>query len=208
MVDNELQLMLKSIIGSKIAFNKFYRKGFYSYPKEDSFIGEVAIVNEKALASFLQDTTSKSNIVATVNFKDSGTSIYRVNGENSSFQQFGEDINNSNGFHTFKAYTPNRKRILEDISSIKTHCTEKKNSFQSKKTITQLLDRFNSQKKKLSRKEVYSLLNSTIDQLNKSINLDKKDSKREVSPKIYTESKIPNEDNINIDSINIDDNIR
>lgn len=32
-VDIESQLMLKSIIGNRIAFNKFYRKGFYSYNK-------------------------------------------------------------------------------------------------------------------------------------------------------------------------------
>lgn len=210
MLDKELHSMLKSIIKNKLAFNKLYRDGVYSYSKDDSFVGEVAIINEKALVSFLQDATNELDTVATVDFKDSGTSIYRVNGDNSSFEQYGQDLNNSNGFHTFKAYTPNRDRIIEDISSIKTHCKEKKQAVQTEGKISRLIGSFNLQQKRLSRKEIRELLINTLDKLEKSINKDSKSSRKDISPKVDSVSERPSSNSKTVNSEHSDstDNIR
>lgn len=207
MLDKELHSMLKSIIKNRLAFNKLYRDGVYSYSKDDSFIGEVAIINEKALVSFLQDATNELDTVATVDFKDSGTSIYRVNGENSSFKQYGQDLNNSNGFHTFKAYTPSRDRIIEDIFSIKAHCKEKKQTVQTEGKISRLIGNFNIQQKRLSRKEIRELLINTLDKLEKSINKDSKSSRKDISPKVDTVAENPSS-NIKMEHSDSTDNIR
>lgn len=80
MLKNEINLTLSSLMKNKKAFKKFYKTGYFSYSKDKPFDEAVAIVNDKAIVSFLQDVDYDSKVIATAAFQDNTTIIIQLNG--------------------------------------------------------------------------------------------------------------------------------
>ena len=95
MLQNEIQLMLQAIVEDKKNLKKFYKKGYFSYLNKEDYKGIVAIVNEKAVISFLE-AQQELKIMATIKFNNGGTYIYKLFGNNYSFSEFGKDSHTKN----------------------------------------------------------------------------------------------------------------
>lgn len=179
MVQDEIKTMLTVLMENKKAFKKFYKTGHFSYDKDELFKGEVAIINDKAVISFLQDMNDETKIVATANFQDSGTFILKLFGEN--FSQYKSNLRNA---YTSRMHKAKRDEIIDDIASIRKHCAEaeeKSKSMQNQSIRSKFDEILKHSDDKISKKAVLLLLEDTINKLNKTRNLDERNK---ISPKI------------------------
>ena len=179
MVQDEIKTMLTLLMENKKAFKKFYKTGHFSYDKDELFKGEVAIINDKAVISFLQDMNDETKIVATANFQDSGTFILKLFGEN--FSQHKSNLRNA---YTSRMHKAKRDEIIDDIDSIRKRCAEaeeKSKSMQNQSIRSKFAEILKHSDDKISKKAVLLLLEDTINKLNKTRNLDERNK---ISPKI------------------------
>lgn len=179
MVQDEIKTMLTLLMENKKAFKKFYKTGHFSYDKDELFKGEVAIINDKAVISFLQDMNDETKIVATANFQNSGTFILKLFGEN--FSQYKSNLRNA---YTSRMHKAKRDEIIDDIASIRKHCAEaeeKSKSMQNQSIRSKFAEILKHSDDKISKKAVLLLLEDTINKLNKTRNLDERNK---ISPKI------------------------
>lgn len=179
MIQDEIKAMLTLLVEDKKTFKRFYKTGYFLYNKDESFKGEVAIINDKAVISFLQDANDETKVVATANFQNSGTFILKLFGKN--FSQYKSKIRNT---YTSRIHKANRNEIIDDIDSIRKHCaeTEEKSKSMKNQSIRSKLDKIlKPSDDMLSKEEVLLLLEDTINELNKTRNLDERDK---ISPKV------------------------
>lgn len=169
MVQEQAKLMLKILREDKKAFRNFYRKGYFSYLTDENYKGKVAILN-KNIISFLEDAKDKSKVVATVNFQDSGTFIYKLFGENYSFNQFGQDPTILTDIH--RIHIRKKNEVIKDIDTIRRNCMEieeKALAIESKHSISSKVTTVLTNK--ISSKDAFSLLQDTINKLDQSRHL-------------------------------------
>ena len=187
MLKDEINLMLSSLMNNKKAFRKFYKTGYFSYSKDKPFDGAIAIVNDKAIVSFLQDVDDDSKVIATTTFQDNTTIVIQLNGEEFSRIQFGK---------LPCRLSSSLDSVISDISSVRRHCAKAEERLTSSnpnliKSIfsknTPSLDR------KLSKEDVRFMLQTTLDKLHETRNLN---NRNEVSPKVQTSSHVPTTSNI------------
>lgn len=179
MVQDEIKTMLTLLMENKKAFKKFYKTGHFSYDKDELFQGEVAIINNKAVISFLQDMNDETKVVASANSQNSGTFILKLFGEN--FSQYKSNMRNA---YTSRIHKANRDEIIDDIASIRKHCAEteeKSKSIQNQSIRSKLNEILKPSDDKISKEEVLFLLEDTINKLNKTRNLDERNK---ISPKV------------------------
>ena len=183
MVQDEIKEMLTLLMENKKAFKKFYKTGHFSFDKGELFKGEVAIINDKAIISFLQDANDETKVVATANFQDNSTFILKLFGEN--FSQYKSNMRN---VYTSRMHKANRDEIIDDIASIRKHCAEaeeKAKSIQSQsirsKVVEILKHSDDNSDYKISKQEILLLLEDTINKLNKTRNLDERNK---ISPRV------------------------
>lgn len=187
MLKDEINLMLSSLMNNKKVFRKFYKTGYFSYSKDKTFDGAIAIVNDKAIVSFLQDVDDDSKVIATTTFQDNTTIVIQLNGEEFSRIQFGK---------LPCRLSSSLDSVISDISSVRRHCAKAEErltssnpnlikSIFSKNTLS--LDR------KLSKEDVRFMLQTTLDKLHETRNLN---NRNEVSPKVQTSSHVPTTSNI------------
>ena len=69
-------------------FKNFYNSGYYSYSKDKSFKGSIAIINNKAIVSFIEDINDENKVIATASFLDNTTIIVQLNGKDFLRTQF------------------------------------------------------------------------------------------------------------------------
>lgn len=166
MVQEQAKSMLSMLIKDKKAFKKFYKRGYFSYTSEEGYKGEVAIVNN-AIISFLEDAHDESKVVATANFQNSGTFIYKLFGEYYSFSRFGQDPTNG-----ARAYICEKDAIAQDIDTIRKHCAEVKSKALAIQKVSSTVEKFSSilvqSDNKISSQEALSLLQGTADRLSQS----------------------------------------
>ena len=175
MLKNEINSMLSSLMNSKKAFKKFYKTGYFPYPEDKPFEGAVAIVNDTAIVSFLQDINDDSKVIATATFQDNTTIIIQLNGEYFSRTRFGKlPIRLSS----------NLESVINDISSVRRHCAEAEERLTSSNPnfIKSIFSKNTpSSDRKLSKENVRFLLQTTLDKLQETRNLN---NRNEVSPKV------------------------
>lgn len=174
MLQEEIKLMLLSLIENKRKFREFYRKGYFEYLDNKDYKGSIAIVNNKAVISLLEDINDETKAVATVNFKDSGILIYKLLGQNYSFSQFGQDpFRVTSEIYNLRVHTKNKNEVIEDIETIRRHCIEaKENATSITGKIKQNLSKTNN---RISDKGTLILLQDTIAKLSQSRHLNEKD---------------------------------
>ncbi len=178
MLKDEINLMLSSLINNKKAFKKFYRTGYFSYSKDKLFKGAVAIVNDKAIMSFLQDVDDDSKVIATATFQDNNTTIIiQLNGEDFSRIQFG---------NLPCKLSSNLKSVINDISSVCRHCDEAKRKLicSNQNFIKSIFSKISqSSYRNLSKQDIRILMETTLDKLHETRNLH---NRNEISPKVET----------------------
>lgn len=169
MIQEQAKLMLSNLTGDKKAFKSFYRKGYFSYYSDKDYKGKVAIVN-KAIISLFEDANDELRVVATVNFQDSGTFIYKLFGNDYSFIQFGQDptiLPNT-------ARVPLRKKeeVIQDIATIRKHCAEAEEKASAIQNVSSIVAKFSSilvkSDNKISSQDALLLLQDTLDRLSQS----------------------------------------
>lgn len=212
MLQNEIKLMLKSLINNKKDFKKFYKTGHFSYSQNDSFKGEVAIINNsRSVISYLQDANDEFKVVATADFKDGGTLILKLFDKNHSHYESGKNSYPSHidGFHRLKMRKLSRDDLIRDISSIQRHCAEAKENVTSVKhhsIINRITSTLEASDEKLSKQEVLLLLENSLNHLDKARHIDELD---EVCPKVNVSPISPDNSDISIGGISsVKDNIR
>jgi hypothetical protein len=168
MIQEQAKLMLSTLCKDKKAFKNFYKKGYFSYSKDKNYKGEVAIVN-KAIISFLEDAKDESKAVATVNFQDSGTFIYKLFGENYSFNQFGQDSTILT--NTARVHLRKKEEVIQDIAIIRRHCTEAEEKAYAIKKSASIVAKLVQSDKKISSQDALILLQDTLNRLNQSRHL-------------------------------------
>lgn len=175
MLKDEINLMLLSLINNKRALKKFYKTGFFSYPKHNPFKGAVAIVNNKAIVSFLQNVDNENEVIATASFQDNTTFVFQLKGDNFSRTQFG------NLPHRCSS---NRESVISDISSIRKYCAETEERLISSNPhfINRIFSKVSHPtREELSKEDVKFLLENTLNKLHKSQNLN---SRNKAFPKV------------------------
>lgn len=179
MLQTEMRFMLEKLIKDKKSFRKLYRAGCISYSKDKPFTGEVVIVDDRAVIAYLQDSNDENKVIATVNFQENGLQIYKLLGDNWSHHQFGwkeDDAYTYGGVYSAKLHNYDRDKVAREIETIRKFCTETP----KRESVIKSLG-----KKKLSKKQVSSLLLDTLDKLSRTRELDEK---TEVCPKVKVPS--------------------
>ena len=179
MLQTEMRFMLEKLIKDKKSFRKLYKSGCIYYSKDKHFTGEVVIVDDRAVIAYLQDSNDENRVIATVNFKENGVQIFKLLGDNWSHHQFGwkdNDAHTYGGFYTAKVHNYDKDRVRREIEIIRKFCGETPKKGNIIKSLS---------KKKLSKKQVSSLLLDTLDKLSRTRELDEKS---EVCPKVKVPS--------------------
>ena len=184
MLQGEIHSMLKFISNDKKALDYLYKKRCFEYKKEDSLYGEVAIVNNKALVSFIRDVNNEQKLIATAKFKDGGTVIFKLLGDNFSQHEIGFK-NLRGGFYARKL---SKEEVIKEIETICKYCEEVKRGLPTSKS-----NFFNMFSKRLSKRDVANLLEETIQKLECSRFLEETES---ICPKV----NIPTDINCNFSS--------
>lgn len=175
MLKSETNLMLSSLIQSKKDLRKFYKTGYCEYSGDKKFKGSLAVVNDKAIVSFLQDIDDDSKVIATVAFQDNTTIIIQLDGEDFSRTQFGQ-LN-------YK-YSSNRESIISDLSLLRRYCAEAEEKVKSSNPhfIRNIFFKLSkASERRLSRQDVKILMENMLDKLNKSRNIN---NRNRISPKV------------------------
>lgn len=175
MLQTEMKLMLEKLIKDKKSFKELYKTGSFSYSKDKPFKGEVVVVGDRALIAYLQDLNDENRAIATADFQENGTLIFKLLGDNWSQHQFDwedKDTYTYGGNYSAIVHNYDRDKVAREIETIRKHCAETP----KKESILQSLG-----KKKLTKKQVYSLLLETLDKLNRTKELSEK---KEVCPKV------------------------
>lgn len=171
-IQSGLENMLKEICNDKKTLKKLVKQGYLTYNTDPEFSGSIAIINDKAVLTYLQDTNDESRAIATTNFIDNGILIFkldkgqcdetRVGWKNKGFGEFG-------GFYATQIYQFNRESVTSQIHSAHRHCIEAKEKAElesSKSTISRLIEGLKSKKdKSLSEKEILLLVRETLEAL-------------------------------------------
>lgn len=182
MLQDEIKLMLLSVIEDRKKLSKLYKEGYFKYYDNKDYKGSIAVVNNKAVISFLEDINNESKMVATANFKNSGTLIYKLFDKNYSFSRIGKDpfISNYGGR---QIHMRDKNQIIEDISSIRKYCAEAEERSTAIQKESYILNKFNRiqnySNSEISKEEVLSLLEDTVDKLDKTRYLAEKESELE-----------------------------
>lgn len=185
MLLQENQLMLKELKTNKQALRKFCKTGTFSYSDPNgSFLGEAAIINDTTLISFVQDSADASKISATEAFKNGYTLVFNQSGEDFSRFRFGKPPYNGElgGFASSKVYLVSLDSLKSDIATIMQCCQQAKESYPLTSAFNKLFAG-----NKMSIQDVDSLLNQTIDNLNKVI---AKQRRQNISPS-FDPNKVP-----------------
>ena len=178
MLKDEINLMLLSLMKNEKKFKNFYTSGYFPYSKDKSFKGAVAIINNKAIVSFIEDINDENKVIATASFLDNTTIIVQLNGKDFLRTQF-------NNLPRRCKCSSNLDNIISDISSIQRHCAEAEQKLTSKKTnfIRNIFSKTNQvSSHTLSKQDVTTILKNTIDKLDKTQSLT---TRNEISPKVY-----------------------
>ena len=188
MLETEFRTMLEYVSNNRKAFKQLYKKGYFSYSKDGNFIGEAAIVNNKAVVAFLQEANNENHVVASTNFEEGANLIYKLSGDNFSLKQFGKSIMNmgmGKDYYTSKTYNPDKAGIIRDINSVRIHCKEAREKAEKQLSLSSKLFKKSSSDERLSKKQVISLLEKTITKLpDRSQTTEQKHSRAEISPKV------------------------
>lgn len=179
MLKDEINLTLSSLMKNKKDFKKFYKTGYFSCSKDKPFEGAVAIVNDKVIVSFLQDVDDDSKVIATAAFQDNTTIVIQLNGEEFSRIQFG---------NLPCRLSSSLESVISDISSVRRHCAEAEERLTSSNPnfIKSIFSKNTpSSDRKLSKEKVRFLLQTTLDKLQETRNLN---NRNEVFPKVETTS--------------------
>lgn len=168
MIQKDLQEMIQEVLNNKKKFRTLYKEGYFTYDKNDSLKGMIAIVNNKAVLSFIQDGDNEK--IATADFNNNGIRINKLIGDSCSHYESGW----RDPYKPHKIHYDNKKDdIIQEIETIYKHCIETKN-----KPVLSRFDKIFGKSRvlneKMSRQEVKALLEETLNHLNKSRNLDER----------------------------------
>lgn len=215
-MQSELEAILKEICANKRTLKELTKKGYLPYKGDTNFLGSVAIINNKAIVSYLQDSNDDSRAIATANFIDNGILIFKLEGEKCDETRVGWKNKSSGemgGFYGAQIHQISRKSVSSQISSACRHCIEAKEKAElesSKSTISKLIKGLKSETDKgLSEKEVLLLVQDTLKALNRSKNIEdqtqtnnnySKHGKSDNTPKVPTGKKTTST-NIEFDDI-------
>lgn len=175
-----LHEQMESMLCNKKTLNSLCGKGYIEYNNESISYGEVAIINNKALLSFVRDINDEQNVIAIANLNGSGTLIFQIHGNDFSqceigFKDFPGCFYNAKGGMHFKKLS--KKEVIREIETIYIHCSEAKDSSSNFK-MKDLLSR------KLTRHKVKSWLGETRQQLERIEMLESIAKKKDISPKV------------------------
>lgn len=179
MLKDEINLMLLSLMDNN--FKRFYKTGYFSYSKDKSFKGAVAIVNDKAIVSFLQNVDDENEVIATASFHDHTAVILQLMDNDFSRIQFGK---------LPRRYSLGRESVISEIASIRKRCAEAEERLASGKfhSIKSIFSKASQPaSEKLSKQDVRFLLENTLEKLHKSQNLN---NRNEISPKVETTNAV------------------
>lgn len=179
MLQTEIKLMLQKLIKDKKSFRQLYKSGRFSYSKDKHFKGNIAVIGDKAVIAYLQDLNDENRAIATANFQENGIQILKLLGDNWSHYQFGWEENDTHtyrGGYLTKVHNYDKDKVVREIETICKFCDETP----KKESIIKSLG-----KKKLSKKQVSTLLLDTLDKLNRTRELDEK---TEICPKVDVQS--------------------
>lgn len=172
MVQEQLELMLLNLTKDEEAFKKFYKEGYFSYSDNKNYKGKVAIVN-RALISLFEDANDELRVVATANFQDSGTFIYKIFGNKYSSSQFKKDptiLTNTARVHFRK-----KEETIQELNTIRKYCAEAEEKALAIRKISSVIGKFNTilvqSDNKISSQNVLVLLQDTLDRLSQSRHL-------------------------------------
>lgn len=165
-LQEEYKIMLDYIIKNKRAFSTLFRSNYYTYSKDD-LIGYFAIINDKALISYIEDINNTDRAIATANFTDNGLLIFKLLENN--FSKYQKGWTNPLRPHQFHVSKSSRLDVIEQINCIKKHCDEAKEK-------TKKLSIFSKPSKKLSKSQVKLLITDTLDGFCSSKQLDERNS--------------------------------
>ena len=173
MLQDEIKLMISAVINDNKTLNDLYKKGFFSYLDKENCKGNIAIINNKAIVSILEDIDDDSKVIATINFKNSGTFIYKVFGKNYYFGQFGQDpYKDITGCQSVRIHMRKRDEVIEDINNIRKRCIDAEEKSIAIQKSNSIFSKFNSiqicSNNEISEKDVFSLLQDTLDKLNRT----------------------------------------
>ncbi|MBO5004697.1 MAG: hypothetical protein J6D03_05545 [Clostridia bacterium] len=171
-IQSGVENMLKEICNNKKTLRKLVKQGYLPYNTNPEFSGSIAIINDKAVLTYLQDTNDESRAIATTNFIDNGILIFkldrgqcdetRVGWKNKGFGKFGRLC----ATHIYKF---NRESVTSQIHSARRHCMEAKEKAElesSKSKISRLIEGVKTKKdKRLSEKEILFLIKETLEVL-------------------------------------------
>lgn len=194
MLQDEIKTMLKFLIENRKNFRKFYKNGYFEYSKDNTFEGSVAIINNDTIVSFLKYINDDSKAIATIDFQNNGTIILNLFDDDFSMHNFGmKTFTNS---YSSRIIPPTHDDIVKKISYIIKCCEKAKKSH----STFQYKNIFNIKKhQSLSKKEIHSLLENTLNKLNKTKSLNEKN---DIVPK-FNISPVSNK-NVSISTPNID----
>lgn len=171
MLQDEIKSMLSSVISDDKKISDLYREGYFEYSNNKDCKGNIAVVNNKAVVSILEDVNDESKVIATVNFKNSGTLIYKLFDKNYSFSQIGQDpFKRVDG--SSKTSMRSKEEIIKDIESVRKHCRESKEKAMAVRKASLILSEFDltniCSNSEISEQEILLLLKETINNLNKT----------------------------------------
>lgn len=166
MIQEQAQAMICNITQNIISLVIFCKKGYFSYTNSESNCrGNVAIVPNKAIISFLEDIEDDAKVVATVKFKEGKTLIYKLFDEDYSYTEYGQ--NNTQQNYSVRIPNMQRKDIIQDITTIRKYCEDAKNKGSNKSN------------NEISFKDTIDMLEDTLDKLSKSRHLNEKQSEQD-----------------------------
>lgn len=175
-----LHEQMESMLCNRKTLNSLCRKGYIEYDNEGISHGEVAIISNKALLSFVKDVNDEQNVIAIANLNGSGTLAFQLYGNDFSqceigFKDSPGGFYNATGGNHFKKLS--RKEVIREIETIYIHCSEAKDN-SSKFKIKDLLSG------KLTRHKVKTWLGETRQQLERIKRLESITKKKDISPKV------------------------
>ena len=176
MIQEQEKKMLSSLTEDEEIFKDFYRKGYFAYSNDEGYKGKVAIINN-AIISLMEDENDESKVVATIDFQNSGTFIYKLIGDDYYFSQFGKDPTVATD--TGRVYLRDREEVINDIATIRRHCLEAEEKSNAIQNASSIVSKFSSISVKsdnaMSIKDAFVSLGNTFKKLDQSKQLEESD---------------------------------
>lgn len=179
-MQDELEKILKEISTNQKALKELTKKGHLSYKGMKESEGNIAIVNNKAVLSYLKYLNKKSKAIATASLVNKGTLVYRLDGEKCDETKVGwnsKGIKELGGFSAKQEHKISKEKVSSQIDLICKYCKQAKDKSKLKNSrdiIKETVQNSTSEPEKLSEKEVLDLLKETLKSLNKCKNIENK----------------------------------